>query len=35
MYFIAHRINNINQLKKVNNQFGIEIDIRDQGGNND
>jgi len=33
MYFIAHRINNINQLKKVNNQFGIEIDIRDQGGN--
>ena len=33
MYFIAHRINNINQLKKINNQFGIEIDIRDQGGN--
>ena len=33
MYFIAHRINNINELKKLNNQFGIEIDIRDQSGN--
>lgn len=33
MYFIAHRINTINQLKKLNKNFGIEIDIRDQGGN--
>ena len=31
MHYIAHRINTINQLKKLDNKYGIEIDIRDNG----
>lgn len=31
MEIIAHRINTINQLKKLNNNFGVEIDIRTKG----
>ncbi len=33
MDYIAHRINSINQLKKLNINYGIEIDIRDNGKN--
>ena len=33
MYYIAHRINTINQLKKLDKKYGIEIDIRDNGKN--
>ena len=33
MQFIAHRINTINQLKKLDKKYGIEIDIRDNGKN--
>ena len=29
MDYIAHRINSISQLKKLNSDYGIEIDIRD------
>ena len=28
MNVIAHRINTINQLKKINTEFGVEVDIR-------
>lgn len=31
MDYIAHRINTINQLKRLNTNYGIEIDIRDNG----
>jgi len=33
MNLIAHRINKIKQLKKINPNYGIEIDIRDDGNN--
>ena len=33
MYYIAHRINTINQLKKLDKKYGIEIDIRDNRKN--
>lgn len=33
MYYIAHRINTINELKKLDKKYGIEIDIRDSGKN--
>ena len=33
MYYIAHRINTIKQLKKLDKKYGIEIDIRDNGKN--
>ena len=33
MQYIAHRINTINQLKKLDKKYGIEIDIRDNGKN--
>ena len=29
MYFYSHRINSLDQLKKVDKSFGVEIDIRD------
>ena len=29
MDYIAHRINSISKLKKLNPDYGIEIDIRD------
>ena len=29
MDYIAHRINSISQLKKLNSDYGVEIDIRD------
>ncbi len=29
--FVAHRINTINELKKVSPEFGIEVDLRDFG----
>ncbi len=32
MHLIAHRINKIEQLKKIDQKFGIEIDIRDEDG---
>jgi len=32
MHLIAHRINKIDQLKKIDQKFGIEIDIRDEDG---
>ena len=28
MEIIAHQINSINQLKKLNHNFGVEVDIR-------
>ncbi len=31
MYYIAHRINTIPQLKKLDKKYGIEVDIRDNG----
>ena len=31
MDYIAHRINTIKQLKLLDNKYGIEIDIRDDG----
>ena len=33
MILISHRVNKLNQLKKTNTRYGIEIDIRDK--NND
>ena len=27
--FIAHRINTLNELKQIPNQYGVEIDLRD------
>lgn len=33
MHLIAHRINTIKQLKKINPDYGIEIDIRDNKNN--
>lgn len=33
MHLIAHRINTIKQLKKINSDYGIEIDIRDNKNN--
>ncbi len=30
MNFIAHRVNTIDELKKVPHQFGVELDLRDQ-----
>ena len=31
MQFIAHRINTIDELKKVPTNFGVELDLRDYG----
>ncbi|MDG2059496.1 MAG: hypothetical protein P8J34_05030 [Flavobacteriales bacterium] len=31
MEFIAHRINTIEELKKVPNEYGVELDLRDYG----
>ena len=31
MIFVAHRINTIEELKKIDKEYGIEIDIRDYG----
>jgi hypothetical protein len=31
MEYIAHRVNSINQLKKISKQYGVEIDLRDHG----
>ena len=33
MYLIAHRINTIKQLRKLDKKYGIEIDIRDDKKN--
>lgn len=33
MKFFAHRINTINELKNINNEFGIELDLRDKDNN--
>ena len=29
MYFYSHRINSLDQLKNVDKNYGVEIDIRD------
>ncbi len=31
MQFIAHRINTIEELKKIPSQYGVELDLRDNG----
>jgi hypothetical protein len=31
MQFIAHRINTIDELKKIPSQYGVELDLRDNG----
>ncbi len=33
MHLIAHRINTIKHLQKINTNYGIEVDIRDDGNN--
>jgi len=32
MEFIAHRINTIEELKKIPKEYGVELDLRDYGG---
>ena len=31
MNFIAHRINTIEELKRIDKKYGVEMDIRDYG----
>ena len=33
MILVAHRINTIDKLKKLDKKYGVEIDIRDKGKN--
>ncbi len=33
MEFIAHRVNTINELKKIPQEYGVELDVRDSGNN--
>ena len=33
MIFIKHRVNKIRDLKKLNKEYGVEIDIRSNGKN--
>ena len=33
MILIAHRINSINNLKKLDKKYGVEIDLRDYNNN--
>ena len=31
MKFIAHRINTVEELKKIPTEYGVELDLRDRG----
>ena len=32
MFYIAHRVNTIEHLRAIPVQFGVEVDLRDDGG---